>query len=233
MKDAEIRRMLEVRPTREETAESVERAYRKYPEDGRVLYNWAYILASTGDMDNALSVTDEALLLFPQSLRFHYLKADILYSTGRHQAWIRELESVLDFDRANTDVLMRLGEYYQKHFRANLAKEYFLKALSYSPQDTDILSALASYGGFFSSIAEPISENEYNSMWKKEAELPPPDMKHALMVFTAGRKTNAFIPMKNPDPFGLRDGKMVESTLPPFSLEERLILLELLPLADC
>lgn len=233
MKDAEIRRMLEVRPTREETAESVERAYRKYPEDGRVLYNWAYILASTGDMDNALSVTDEALLLFPQSLRFHYLKADILYSTGRHQAWIRELESVLDFDRANTDVLMRLGEYYQKHFRADLAKEYFLKALSYSPQDTDILSALASYGGFFSSIAEPISENEYNSMWKKEAELPPPDMKHALMVFTAGRKTNAFIPMKNPDPFGLRDGKMVESTLPPFSFEERLILLELLPLADC
>lgn len=233
MKDAEIRRMLEVRPTREETAESVERAYRKYSEDGRVLYNWAYILASTGDMDNALSVTDEALLLFLQSLRFHYLKADILYSTGRHQSWIRELESVLDFDRANTDVLMRLGEYYQKHFKEDLAKEYFLKALSYSPQDTDILSALASYDGFFSSIAEPLSENEYNSMWEKKAELPPPDMNHALKVFASGRKKNYFIPMRNPDPFGLRDGKMVKSTLPPFSFEERLTLLELLPLADC
>ena len=72
--NASVESLLSAKQTREESFASTQEAYLLYPEDERVLYNYAYMLLYYGQYEDAVRICDEALALSPRSLRFLYLK---------------------------------------------------------------------------------------------------------------------------------------------------------------
>ena len=160
-----ITSLLSVKPTREETFLSTQEAYRRFPQDRRVLYNYAYMLASDKRFDEAIDVIDEALALEPTSLRFHYLKASILYESGRHRSYIAQLEGVLSFDPADTDASLALATYAQSHFMDEEAVAYAHQVLTYDSDNAQAISILALHDDYFASIGKPLSEQPVARHW--------------------------------------------------------------------
>ena len=160
-----ITSLLSVKPTREETFLSTQEAYRRFPQDRRVLYNYAYMLASDKRFDEAIDVIDEALALEPTSLRFHYLKASILYESGRHRSYIAQLEGVLSFDPADTDASLALATYAQRHFMDEEAVAYAHQVLTYDSDNAQAISILALHDDYFASIGKPLSEQPVVRHW--------------------------------------------------------------------
>ena len=160
-----ITSLLSVKPTREETFLSTQEAYRRFPQDRRVLYNYAYMLASDRRFDEAIDVIDEALALEPTSLRFHYLKASILYESGRHRSYIAQLEGVLSFDPADTDASLALATYAQRHFMDEEAVAYAHQVLAYDSDNAQAISILALHDDYFASIGKPLSEQPVVRHW--------------------------------------------------------------------
>ena len=157
--------LLSVKATDEETFLSTREAYERYPDDRRVLYNYAYVLASRDMDDEALEVIDHALSLHPTSLRFHYLKASMLLSNGRHRSYIAQMQQVLSFDPANTDASLALALYAAEHFMPEEARLYALQVVEYDSDNATALSILALDGGYFASIAQPFHQDRIARHW--------------------------------------------------------------------
>lgn len=175
--EADITRLLSAKETAEATYESTRQAYEEYPDDSRVLYNWAYLQLARGQWEGALSVTDEALASSPQSLRFWYLKAAVLREMGRHQSYLAALDSILEFDPGNTEVLNAAADYHVRHFHPSLAASYARRVLDYSSADSQALSVLALTDSFYRSLHDPvIISDEAENRWRREIILQEADI---------------------------------------------------------
>ncbi len=188
-REAEITRLLAAADTAQESFENTRQAYSLYPDDERVLYNYAYMLGAMSMEEEAVRVCDEALALYPRALRFYYLKAGMLKEMGRHQSWIRVLESVLDFDRANTDVMLELAQYYESHFKPEKAAEYAQDILAYNPTHTRALQILARSNAFFASFTRVPDETVYESDWKKDIKLQTADISSVIRTLEERART--------------------------------------------
>lgn len=175
MREAGIASLLAAAQSPEETRENTRQAYESYPDDERVQYNWAYILTEEGEYEEALSVVDRALGQNPTSLRFHYLKANILYTQGFHQSWKNEMEEILSFDSANTDVLLTLAQYEVAHFHDEASRNLALLVLETDSGNSTALSILACFDPFFASIAQPYTIEVHESDWEKEIRIQSAD----------------------------------------------------------
>ena len=192
--NASVESLLSAKPTREESFASTQEAYLLYPEDERVLYNYAYMLLYYGQYEDAVRICDEALALSPRSLRFLYLKAAALKAEGRHQSFISTLENILSFDTANTDVMLVLADYYDTFFRKDKAVHYASEVLEYDPENGTAIGIMAHYSDYFRSIAgaeaeEKAAEGNYG----EKGKLPERNISSAIELFSSHYGKNGIL----------------------------------------
>lgn len=181
-----VESLLSAKPTREESFASTQEAYLLYPEDERVLYNYAYMLLYYGQYEDAVRICDEALALSPRSLRFLYLKAAALKAEGRHQSFISTLEDILSFDTANTDVMLELAGYYDTFFKKDEAVHYASEVLKYDPENRTAIGILAHYSDYFRSIAGAETEEKAaQGNYGEKGMLPEMNIASATELFSS------------------------------------------------
>lgn len=181
-----VESLLAAKETEEESFASTQEAYLLYPDDERVLYNYAYMLLYYGRYDDAVRICDEALALSPRSLRFLYLKAAALKAEGRHQSFISTLENILSFDTANTDVMLVLADYYDTFFKKDEAVHYASQVLEYDPENSTAIGILAHYSDYFRSIAgEKAEEQTAQGNYGEKGKLPERNISSALELFSS------------------------------------------------
>lgn len=169
--------------------EMAEEAYLSYPDDSRVLYNYAYMLLSQGDEDGAIKVADEGLAMDPTSLRFNYLKASALRSQGRLRSWEALMEDVLSFDPANIEALSALASFNETFFHHDRAVEYAKRVLYYEPTNQAALGILAKDDAYFASLASTSVEAVWTDPDRITAPtIPPHDIDSALADLASGKE---------------------------------------------
>ena len=186
--------LLAAKETEEESFASTQEAYLLYPDDERVLYNYAYMLLYYGRYDDTVRICDEALVSSPRSLRFLYLKASALKAAGRHQmkaagrhqSFISTLEDVLSFDAANTDVMLELADYYDTFFKKDEAVHYASEVLKYDPENRTAIGILAHYSDYFCSIAGAETEEKAaQGNYGEKGMLPEMNIASATELFSS------------------------------------------------
>ena len=81
-------------------------------ETPQLYYNLAYFQLESGDAEAAITTADRALEIFPEYLRFRYLKAYALRSEKRYHAYEMELEGILAEDPGNMTIRTMLLDHY-------------------------------------------------------------------------------------------------------------------------
>ena len=182
--EGEMRSLLSVQESAEATLESTRRAYELDPGDERALYNYAYMLTASGNVEEGLRIAEEGAAQNPESLRFAYLVAHAQYALGRHQSYLSTLDSILDWDVANTEVMDRLALYHHFHFHDDIAAYYALMALEYRPEDAVALSIMALSEPYYASLSPLPEEKVKEDRWRdRSPSIPPQDREAALSLF--------------------------------------------------
>ena len=139
----------------------------------QLYYNLAYFQLEAGDAGGAISTADRAIELFPEYLRFRYLRAYALRSEKRYHAYEMELEGILAEDPGNASIRTMLLDHYitigRKADAARIAEE----VLRRDPKNQTALRALSPYSSFFSAIAPkaPAAEKKQERLWTEPPRL--------------------------------------------------------------
>ncbi len=129
-------------------------------ETPSIYYNLAYSYLEAGEYDKAAETAEKAEELYPEYLRFSYLKAYAYRAEGRIWSYEKTLRDIIDRDPGNITIRDMLLEHYittgRKQDAAALAEE----TLPYDHADGLALRALAGNSAFFASIAPEENEEE-------------------------------------------------------------------------
>lgn len=112
-------------------------------------YNYAYYLLESKAYDKAMQVIDNAVLKYPDSIRFLYMKAFILREERKLYSYEKTLLSIIEKDRADTISREALIALYETLCYKDKAIEMALATLDYSIDNKTALNALAHYIGFY------------------------------------------------------------------------------------
>ena len=136
-------------------------------ETPSLYYNLAYSYLEAGEYGLAVSTADEALSLFPDYLRFRYLRAYALRSSMKYYSYERELREILEIDPGNDGIREMLLEHYMATGRKADAVSVARKIIQYDPDNPEALRALAYSSAFFAAIApeEESEEKEKTRLW--------------------------------------------------------------------
>ena len=104
--------------------------------------NAATVLSAIGRNEEALSATDKALEVFPDSSFVHWLRANILFTTGKMADSEAEYLTAVALD-PNDVTWLALGDSYEKRGRVSEAIEAYQRAAALSPKPHSILVKLA------------------------------------------------------------------------------------------
>ena len=104
--------------------------------------NAATVLSALGRNEEALSATDKALGVFPDSSFVHWLRANILFTTGKMADSEAEYLTAVALD-PNDVTWLALGDSYEKRGRVSEAIEAYQRAAALSPKPHSILVKLA------------------------------------------------------------------------------------------
>jgi tetratricopeptide (TPR) repeat protein len=128
--------------TKESLLKTISQMLLRFPEDEQLLFSLAVLLDQTGKPEDALTVTDQ-LLTGKRDINVIILRVNVLKKLQR-------AEEAIEFLRAEVDVQpdhKRLREFFARLLseEADLdqAKEQYEELLARSPQDGDMLFALA------------------------------------------------------------------------------------------
>ncbi len=130
-------------------------------------YNLAYSYLESGDYDKAIATADKAIEIYPDYLRFRYLKAYAERSCLRFYSYEKTLKEILEYDPGNSTIRELLLEHYmtigRKADAADVAREIIIR----DPENQEAIKALASESSFFLAIApeDSISQKEKARLW--------------------------------------------------------------------
>ena len=164
-------------------AEGIERT-----DSFQLYYNLAYSYLEAGEYEKAISTAEEALTIFPDALRFMYLKAYALREEGKIYSYELELKSILEKDPGNDQIRSMLLSHYLNIGRANDAEELAREIIVYDPTNQDALRALANSSEFYASIAP--SSSPRNPSTTEKGWTVPPSLYMPLGVFNGDRMPN-------------------------------------------
>ena len=149
-------------------------------------YNLAYSYLEAGDFEKAAETADEALEIYPDSLRFLYLRAYALREEGRIYSYELALKDILERDPGNDDVRQMLLDHYMKTGRRRDAEDIAREIILYDPENQNALRALAQSSAFFAAIA-PAANTESSVQDEKKGWTVPPQLYMPLGVFNGDR----------------------------------------------
>ena len=126
----------------------------------KLYYNLAYSYLEAGEYEKAIETADKALELYPDMLRFRYLKAYAYREARMLASYERELLSILDADPGNNDIRGILALYYRDMGMDEKAKDMAMEILRRTPSDPEALSVMADYSEFYDSIDKTSDEEK-------------------------------------------------------------------------
>src|SRR5262249_45837127 len=106
-------------------------------EEKLFLFNYAYALLETGEVDRAIDKYTAATRIDPLFSQAHYNLALIYIKKHREQPAIEHLEQVIRIDSKNTSAHLQLAQIYIQQSRIAQARHHLSAVLSVSPGNTD------------------------------------------------------------------------------------------------
>ena len=132
----------------------------EHSDSEKLYYNLAYSYLEAGEYEKAIETADEALEIYPDMLRFRYLKAYAYREARMLASYERELLSILDADPGNNDIRGILALYYRDMGMDAKAKDMAMEILRRTPSDPEALSVMADYSEFYDSIDKTSDEEK-------------------------------------------------------------------------
>lgn len=132
----------------------------EHSDSEKLYYNLAYSYLEAGEYGKAIETADEALEIYPDMLRFRYLKAYAYREARMMASYERELLSILDADPGNNDIRGILALYYRDMGMDKKAKDMAMEILRRTPSDPEALSVMADYSEFYDSIDKTSDEEK-------------------------------------------------------------------------
>lgn len=132
----------------------------EHSDSEKLYYNLAYSYLEAGEYEKAIETADKALELYPDMLRFRYLKAYAYREARMMASYERELLSILDADPGNNDIRGILALYYRDMGMDKKAKDMAMEILRRTPSDPEALSVMADYSEFYDSIDKTSDEEK-------------------------------------------------------------------------
>ncbi len=132
----------------------------EHSDSEKLYYNLAYSYLEAGEYEKAIETADKALELYPDMLRFRYLKAYAYREARMLASYERELLSILDADPGNNDIRGILALYYRDMGMDEKAKDMAMEILRRTPSDPEALSVMADYSEFYDSIDKTSDEEK-------------------------------------------------------------------------
>ncbi len=147
----------------------------------KIYYNLAYSYIEEGEYDKAIATATSALELYPEMLRFRYLRAYAYRETSRLVSYERELQSILDEDPGNNMIRGLLATYYKNMGLDNKAKTEAMEILRRDPVDSTALSVMAGYSEFYDTIDS--EETTKEDLMKERPWSVPPELYDPLRIY--------------------------------------------------
>ena len=132
----------------------------EHSDSEKLYYNLAYSYLEAGEYEKAIETADEAREIYPDMLRFRYLKAYAYREARMLASYERELLSILDADPGNNDIRGILALYYRDMGMDAKAKDMAMEILRRTPSDPEALSVMADYSEFYDSIDKTSDEEK-------------------------------------------------------------------------
>ncbi len=155
-------------------------------ESFSLYYNLAYSYLEAGYYDEAINTADEALRIFPGSLRFMYLKAYALKAEGKIYSYEKALQEILSFDPGNSAIRSMLLKHYNDTGRTNDAVATAWDIISYDPKNQDALRTLGTVSEFFAAIA-PGGVSRSEAEEKEGSWTVPPEIYNVTGIMNGDR----------------------------------------------
>ena len=140
-------------------------------DNAAIYYNLAYSHLQQGEFREAAAVADEALAIYPDMIRFMYLKAYALRESGRYLSYERMLHSILAFDPGNDDIRQLLLDHYLDTGRRSDAAAVGRDMIARDSDNSSALTALGFISDFFAAIA-PSRSNGFKPEGRLWSEPP-------------------------------------------------------------
>ncbi|WP_309397676.1 tetratricopeptide repeat protein [Cerasicoccus maritimus] len=113
------------------------------PNNPETFYWLARCLLNQNRGKEAMPTIDAALALESMDARFHNIRAEALYVTGKHRAALKALETAIELDPDDEDNLILMGYIQLKLSQRPKALESVNRALALNPQSTRALQLRA------------------------------------------------------------------------------------------
>lgn len=147
----------------------------------KIYYNLAYSYIEAGEYDKAIATATSALELYPEMLRFRYLRAYAYRETSRLVSYERELQAILEEDPGNNMIRGLLATYYKNMGLDSKAKSEAMEILRRDPADSTALSVMAGYSEFYDTIDS--EETTKEDLMKKRPWSVPPELYDPLRIY--------------------------------------------------
>ena len=92
----------------------LEKAVKQSPDDPATHHAMGLLLVRQKNLDAAVKFLGKAAELDPASVRYSYVYAFALFTSGRHEQAISVLEEALQKQPGNQEIISALGSYYQQ-----------------------------------------------------------------------------------------------------------------------
>lgn len=139
-----------------------------------IYYNLAYSHLQQQEWTEAAAVADEALAIYPDMIRFMYLKAYAFREAGMMRSYEETLRGILDKDPGNTAIRAMLARRYQATGRDSWAEDEARTILRYDHENAEAIAVLARYSDFFRAIDASSSAEEPRPEWNQPPQLYDP-----------------------------------------------------------
>ena len=129
-----------------EAATSIQEALKLDPNNAAAYAYYTEILIDQGnydDIETAISMSQKARDLAPNTLETHRARGYVLYATGNYEDAIREYKAALAVNDKIWDLHYSLGVVYRINGDFDLASQEMLAAIAFNPENPDIPTDLS------------------------------------------------------------------------------------------
>ena len=141
-------------------------------EDEKVRWNYVYSLYEAEEYDGALEEIDKGIALYPENIRFLYIKSLVYRNTLSLDKEKETLISIESLNPGNIEVRKRLVEVYDALGEKEEAIREAKSILLYDSKDLVALEYLSRDSQFYSLLYSSLKPEEENAASEEEAAIP-------------------------------------------------------------
>ena len=134
-------------------------------------WNYVYSLYEAGEYETALVEIDKGISLYPDNIRFVYLKSLVLRSVERIEEEKATLEVARDLNPGSIEIRKRLLDIYDSLGEIEKAKEEAKAILLYDNKNLTAIEYLSKYSEFYSLLFESLKPKEEQKQSEESSDI--------------------------------------------------------------